>query len=128
MHRRSVRRRRRSRESRYKSFTYDFRSQREILEIQSAWLKMGPYQWRAFENDQYGTYIVAREPRGKLKIRVLGTAPDYSLEIDFDVGPGLVEETRARIFKAIFDSLLPAVDATDLRETSWETTKTPKPR
>src|SRR5690348_7861180 len=93
----------------FRSFTYDFRCEREILDLRSAWLEIGPYKWQAFDNDQYGTYIVARESERQLKIRVLGQAPNYSLEIDFDVEPTLIDQTKSEIFEVIFGGLLPAV-------------------
>jgi hypothetical protein len=90
--------------------------------MKTAWLEIAPYQWQAFDNEQYGIYIVAREPERELKIRVLGQAPNYSLEINFDVEPQLIEQAKSEIFKIVFGGLLPAVGATDIRDTSWETT------
>ena|SRR5207248_96602 len=105
----------------YRGFTFDFRCERKILDLQSVWLTLGPYQWQAFENEQYGTYIVARIPEANLRIRVLGETPNYSLEMDFDVQPDLVAQTKSQLFSNVFKALLPAVGATDIRDTSWET-------
>ena len=113
----------------YRSWTYDFRCERNIFDLQSAWLALGPYEWKAFDNDQYGSYIVARESETSLKIRVIGEMPDYSLEIDFDVEPDRLEQTQSEIFATIIEKLLPAVGATDIRDTSRETTpETKRPR
>ena len=98
-----------------RSFEWDFRSNREILNIQSAWQSMGPYEWHAFDNDTYGVYIVAREPSIGLRIKVSGDKPDYSLEMHFDVPPDRMEQTRDLVLKNVFGALLPAADATDVR-------------
>ncbi len=97
------------------SFDWDFRSNREIRDILSTWQASGPYEWQAFDNDTYGIYIVAREPRSNLRIKVSGDKPDYTLEIHFDVPADRVEQTRDDIFRNVFGSLLAAADATDLR-------------
>jgi hypothetical protein len=85
---------------------------------------MGPYAWQAFDSDHiggYGIYIVAREYETHLRIRVLGETPDYSLEMDFDVERSLVRQTKSQLFANMFERLLPAVGATDIRDTNWET-------
>jgi hypothetical protein len=105
----------------HRGYTFDFRCERKIVDLQSAWSTLGPYRWQAFENDEYGAYIVAREPETNLKIRVLGEAPQYSLEMDFDVHRNLIRQTKSRLFADIFERLLPAVGATAIRETTWET-------
>jgi hypothetical protein len=91
----------------YTSYTYDFRCERGILDIQSAWLSLGPYEWRAFENEQYGSYIVARVPELNLKTRVLGEAPNYSLEMYFDVEPNLIKQTKSQLFSTMFEKRRP---------------------
>lgn len=111
----------------YRGYTFDFRCERKILEVQAVWLTLGPYPWQAFENEQYGTYIVARVPETNLRIRVLGEVPNYSLEIDFDVEPDLVARTKLQLFSTVFKTLLPAVGATDIRDTSRETMRFPLP-
>ena len=98
-----------------RSFEWDFRSNREILDIQSTWQAMGPYEWHASDNDSYGVYIVAREASINLRIKVSGDKPDYTLEMDFNVAPDRMEHTRDEVVKNVFGSLLPAADATDVR-------------
>lgn len=98
-----------------RSFEWDFRSNREILDIQSLWQAMGPYEWRAFDNDTYGVYIVARDPQTNLRIKLTGDGPDYSLEMDFDVEPERMDETRDLLFENVFAKLLPAAGATGVR-------------
>lgn len=105
----------------HRGHTFDFRCKRKILELQSVWSALGPYRWHAFENEQYGPYIVAREPETNLKIRVLGEAPQYSLEMDFDVERRLIRQTKEQLFANVFERLMPAVGATDISDTSWET-------
>jgi hypothetical protein len=99
----------------FRSFDWDFRSNREILDIQSTWQALGPYEWRASDNDTYGVYIVAREASTNLRIKVSGQRPDYTLEIHFDVPPDRMEQTRDEVVKNVFVSLLPAANATNVR-------------
>jgi hypothetical protein len=66
-------------------------------------------------------YIVAREYDINLRIRVLGYAPEYSLEFDFDVEPKIIDEVQSEVFVNLFEKLLPGVGATDVRGTSYET-------
>jgi hypothetical protein len=103
--------------------TFDFRCDHEIFEIQSAWNAAGPYRWDAFDNEQYGVYIVTRAPEIHLKIRVLGQPPNFSLEIDCDVPPEIAETTKATLLSTMFNKLLPAIKATAIRDTSYETLK-----
>jgi hypothetical protein len=98
-----------------RSFDWDFRSSHEILDIQSRWQAMGQYEWRAFDNDVYGVYIVARDPKIDLRIKITGDRPDYSLEMHFDVEAERMAETADLLFKTVFTKLLPAADATDVR-------------
>lgn len=99
----------------FRSFEWDFRSSREILDIQSLWQALGLYEWRAFDNDSYGIYIVARDPQIHLRIKITGERPDYTLEMHFDVAPEQVDETRDLLFENVFTKLLPAAGATDVR-------------
>ena len=73
--------------------------------------------------DETGVYIIARDSGCNGRLRVDGEAPNYSLEIDFDVEPGLVEQTKSALFATVFDRLLPAVGAMNLRDT----TQRPRP-
>jgi hypothetical protein len=98
-----------------RSFEWDFRSNRGILDIQSVWEAMGPYEWHTSDHDVYGVYIVARDPRTNLSIKITGEQPDYSLEMHFDVEPDRAQETLDLLLKDVFTKLLPAADATDLR-------------
>ena len=91
--------------------TYELVCERSILEIQNAWNAAGPYRWRAFDNEQYGPYIVAREPSENLKIRLLGERPNYSLEIDADVPAKRLDAARALVFSTMLDRLLPLIGA-----------------
>lgn len=105
----------------YRGYTFDFRCERKILDVQAVWLSLGPYRWQAFESEQYGTYIVAREDEANLRIRVLGQRPNYSLEIDFNVERHLIRKTKSQLFPTVFERLLPAVGASDVRDTTWDT-------
>jgi len=53
-----------------RSFDWDFRSDREILDIQSLWQAIGVYKWHAFDDDTGGIYIVARDPQTNLRIKM----------------------------------------------------------
>ena len=64
---------------------------------------------------RHGVYIVARDPQTNLRIKITGDRPDYSLEMDFDVEPQRMDETRDLLFENVFTKLLPAAGATDLR-------------
>lgn len=99
--------------------TYEFVCEKPIEEIQAAWNAAGPYRWNAFDNEQYGIYIVAREPEMNLKIRLLGETPNYSLELDGRADAP--EKMRAVVFSTMFDRLLPMVGAKSIRDTSFET-------
>ena len=110
----------------FDSYTFEFRCEREIFDIQATWRSNGPYAWQAFDSEQYGAYIVARAPELNLRVRVLGKAPNYSLEMDFDVERKRMKQTKAQLFSTMFEKLLPAVGATHIRDTSWETTKWPR--
>lgn len=99
-----------------RSFEYEFGSPRDILDIQSVWQSLGGYDWRAFDNDHYGIYIVARKPETNLRIKVSGEKRDYTLETDFNVDPGLLDETMKKLFQDIFETLLPAVEAVNVRD------------
>src|SRR5205823_14810073 len=105
----------------YFGATYDFRCESAILDIQSAWNAAGPYQWNAFDNEQYGVYMVTRVLEINLRIRVLGEAPNYSLEMDCDVPPKELEQTKSNLLSTMFDRLLPSIGATAIRDTSNET-------
>src|SRR5207237_4325310 len=98
----------------YFGATFDFHCDRKILNIQSDWNAAGPYKWSAFDNEQYGVYIVTRQPDINLKVRVLGEQPNYSLEIDSDVPSQSAECTKASLLSTIFDQLLPAIGATGI--------------
>jgi hypothetical protein len=99
-----------------RSFEFEFQSPRDIIDIQSAWQSLGDYDWRAFDNEQYGVYIVARQPQKNLRLRLLGAKPDYTLEVDFNVEANLSEETMRKLLRDIFGSLLPAIDAINVRD------------
>lgn len=103
-----------------RSFEYEFRSDRDILDIQELWQSLGPYKWGASDNDQYGIYIVARDPTTRLRIKVSGDKPDYTLETDFDVPPNQVEQMKQALFKEIFEKLLPAAGATHVRDSGGD--------
>jgi len=105
----------------YFGATYDFQCDHRILDIQAAWNALGPFTWNAFENEQYGAYIVAREPEKNLRIRVLGQAPSYSLQMDCDVPMDQIENVKPVLLSTMFDRLLPSVRATAVRDTSRET-------
>lgn len=98
-----------------RSFEWDFRSNRKLLDILSVWQSMGPFEWRASDNDVYGRYIVARDPTTNMRIKIVGAGPDYTLDMHFDVEPERMEETRDRLVKDVFVRFLPAADATDVR-------------
>lgn len=98
-----------------RSFDWAFRSDRKILEIQSLWQAIGPYGWRAFDNDTDGIYIVARDAATNLRIKISGEAPDYCLEMHFDVAPERMDEVRDLLFRNVFGRLLLAAGATDVR-------------
>ena len=105
----------------YFGATYNFQCEYHTPDIQAAWNALGPYAWNAFDNDQYGVYIVTREPEKNLRIRVLGERPNYSLEIDCDVPMDQIEVVRAALLSTMLDRLLPSVRATAVRDTSRET-------
>jgi len=105
----------------YFGATYDFQCDHQISDIQAAWNALGPYTWKAFDNDQCGVYIVTREPKKNLRIRVLGERPNYSLEMDCDVPTEQIEAVRAALLSTMLDRLLPSVRATAVRDTSRET-------
>jgi len=44
----------------YFGYTCEFQREREILDIQTAWQSLGPYEWRALDKEEYGVKIVAR--------------------------------------------------------------------
>jgi hypothetical protein len=101
--------------------TFEFHCDRKLLDIQTAWNAAGPYAWSAFENEQYGAYIVTRQPDINLKIRVLGEQPNYTLEIDCDVPSETAEAATSALLSIIFGQLFPSVGATVIRDTSRET-------
>lgn len=103
-------------DSMVRSFEYEFQSPRDIIDIQSVWQSLGGYDWLPFDNEQYGVYIVARQPEKNLRLRLLGAKPDYSLEVDFNVEARLSEETMRKLLRDIFGSLLPAIDAVNVRD------------
>jgi hypothetical protein len=105
----------------YFGATYEFQCDRRIPDIQAAWNALGPYTWKAFDNDQYGVYIVTREPEKNLRIRVLGERPNYSLEMDCNVPMDQIEVVMAALLSTMLDRLLPSVRATAVRDTSRET-------
>jgi len=105
----------------YFGATFDFKCDRKILEIQSQWNAAGPYAWSAFDNDQYGAYIVTRKPDINLRIKLFGEQPNYSLEIDCDVPAETIGSTKAGLLSIVFDQLLPAIEASAIRDTSRET-------
>ncbi|HET9637034.1 MAG TPA: hypothetical protein VFP26_13990 [Gemmatimonadaceae bacterium] len=99
-----------------RSFEYEFRSARDILDIQSVWQALGGYEWRAFDNDQTGIYIVAREAEQNLRLKLSGEKPDYTLEVHFDVEAKLADTMMEKLLREIFQTLLPAIDAVNVRE------------
>lgn len=96
----------------YFGATYDFRCDKQLLDIQSAWNHSGPYEWRAFDNHQHGVNIVAREPKKNLRIRVLGEPPNYSLEMGGKVPAGELQPVKLMLLPTMFDRLLPSIGAT----------------
>jgi hypothetical protein len=109
----------------YFGYSCDFRCAREMDEIRAAWNATGPFEWKTFDNDEYGVYLVTRVPESNLRIRLLGPAQEYLLTIDFDVERQLVRKTKSQLFSIMFKKLLPAIGATEIRDTSWETTPWP---
>jgi hypothetical protein len=93
----------------YFGATFEFQCDRKILDIQSVWNAEGPYEWNAFDSEQYGVYLVTRQQDIHLKIRVLGEQTNYSLEIGYDVPAESAETTKVPLLSTIFDRLLPAV-------------------
>ncbi len=112
----------------YHGYVFEFRCSRSLLEMMSIWNSSGPFQWKAWDSETYGTCIVSRIAECQGKLRVMGEPPayapdEYSLEIGFEAEPGRLEETKSALFESMFDRLLPAVGARNVRET----TQQPKP-
>lgn len=102
-------------------YTCEFRSPRKLEEVLSVWSGVGPLAWQAFENEDRGAYLVARDPALNLRIRLYGDAPQYSLEMDADVPPSQHEAVSQKLLSTVLGVLLPAIAATDIRDTSHET-------
>lgn len=102
-------------------YTCDFRSPRRLQQILSEWNTVSPLTWQAFENEQRGPYLVARDAALNLRIRLYGEAGQYSLELDANVPESEFETVRQRLLTTLLDILLPAISATDITDTSEET-------
>ncbi len=102
----------------YFGYTFDFKCSHNVKEIQAIWNAQGPLEWRASDSEVYGVYLVSRLPGYNARIRVLGDAPAYELEIDLDAAEGTLESMELGLLSAMFGTLLPTIEVREVRETS----------
>lgn len=100
----------------YAGFIFSFKCDRSVLEMESIWNVKGPFEWKGFDSEIYGIYIVSRPPHHETNLRVIGEPPEYELEISFIADEDKVESVKSEMFSTIFESLLPAVGARDIQK------------
>ena len=94
---------------------YTFISSRSLPEIRARFEEVGPWRWTERESDRLGDYISSRvllEPdEGMAKVFVEGELFIVSLNLEAD--PMKLDS----VYDTVFTLLLPAVGATDIKET-----------
>ena len=102
----------------YFGYTFDFKCSHSVKVIQAIWNAQGPLEWRGSDSEVYGVNLVSRLPGYNARIRVLGEAPDYELEIDLDAVEGTLESIELGVLSAVLGTLLPTIEVKEVRETS----------
>lgn len=94
---------------------YTFKSPRSLPEIRSRFEEVGPWRWTERESDRLGDYISSRvlpEPdEGMVKIFIEGDLFAVDLKLEAEA------KKLDAVYDTVFTLLLPAVAASDIKET-----------
>lgn len=100
---------------------FSFKCSLDRKTIREKFEAVGAYEWKAADSDTYGSYLWAR-PTSQgwpARFRLYCEAPeDYLFEFQYSYSALAQGQTADHVVAFVKDQLLPAIGATDVKETS----------
>lgn len=102
----------------YERLAYAFDCDLPLLAILERWNEIGPWQWKEWWKDAWGTYLIATGvvpgARGNLKVLWDDEIERLILNVKLDSEERDAQEQFNSVRQTLLEKLLPAIDAANL--------------
>jgi len=100
-------------------YAYAFKSELSLKEILARLREILPWRWSERDNDNYGEYLSSRvlhDPDYGF-VKVFEEGNGYAINVKLESEATDARQILARIKKVVFETILPALSATDIKPT-----------
>jgi len=100
-------------------YAYAFKSSLSLKEILARLREVLPWRWLERDNDNYGEYLSSRvlHDPGYGFVKVFEESDGFAINVNLRSKADNAAEIFASIKKVVFETILPALSATDIRPT-----------